>query len=93
MVARSLGLCRPRLCTIRFLYLLGFFWSAYLGWFAATQRLSPAKVSTAMLLVPLVGVISAAPILGERLGAREGFALALTLGGVALAVRKPLNAN
>jgi len=46
-----------------------------------------------MLLVPLVGVISAAPILGERLGAREGFALALTLGGVALAVRKPLNAN
>jgi drug/metabolite transporter (DMT)-like permease len=65
----------------------------YLGWFAATKRLPPATASTAMLLVPLVGVISAAPILGERLGAREGLALALTLGGVALAVRKPLNAK
>jgi drug/metabolite transporter (DMT)-like permease len=65
----------------------------YLGWFAAIKRLPPAKASTAMLLVPLVGVISAAPILGERLGAREGLALALTLGGVALAVRKPLNAK
>ena len=65
----------------------------YLGWFAATKRLPPATASTSMLLVPLVGVISAAPILGERLGAREGLALALTLGGVALAVRKPLNAK
>lgn len=65
----------------------------YLGWFAATKRLPPATASTSMLLVPLVGVISAAPILGERLGAREGLALALTLGGVALAVRKPLTAN
>jgi drug/metabolite transporter (DMT)-like permease len=65
----------------------------YLGWFAAIKRLSPAMASTAMLLVPLLGVISAAPILGERLGARERLALALTLGGVALAVRNPLNAK
>ena len=65
----------------------------YLGWFAAIKRLPPAMASTAMLLVPLVGVISAAPILGERLGARERLALALTLGGVALAVRNPLNAK
>jgi drug/metabolite transporter (DMT)-like permease len=65
----------------------------YLGWFAATKRLPPATASMAMLLVPLVGVISAAPILGERLGAREGLALGLTLGGVALAVRNPLNAK
>ncbi len=42
-----------------------------------------------MLLVPLVGVISAAPIAGEPLGLREMLALALTLAGMGLAVREP----
>jgi drug/metabolite transporter (DMT)-like permease len=60
----------------------------YLGWFAAVKRLPPATASTGMLLVPLVGVLSAAPILGEPIGARELAALTLTLGGVGLAVRK-----
>src|SRR3954451_18564283 len=54
----------------------------YLGWFAAVKRLPPATASTAMLLVPLIGVISAVPILGEPLGGREVLALALTLCGV-----------
>ena len=61
----------------------------YLGWFAAVKRLPPATASTAMLLVPLIGVISAVPILGEPLGGREVLALALTLCGVGLAVREP----
>lgn len=61
----------------------------YLGWFEAARRLPPATAATGMLLVPLVGVLSAAPIVGEPLGARELLALALTLGGVGLAVRKP----
>jgi drug/metabolite transporter (DMT)-like permease len=65
----------------------------YLGWFAAARRLPPATAATGMLLVPLVGVLSAAPIAGEPLGTREVLALALTLGGVALAVRRPVNAN
>jgi drug/metabolite transporter (DMT)-like permease len=61
----------------------------YLSWFVASRRLPPATASMGMLLVPLVGVISAAPIVGEPIGTREMLALMLTLGGVCLAVRKP----
>ena len=61
---------------------------SYLTWFAALRRLPPAMASVATLLTPLVGVIAAALALGEPLGAREALALGLTLGGVALAVRK-----
>ena len=39
-------------------------------------------------LVPPVGIVAAALALGEPLGAREGLALALTLGGVSLALRR-----
>jgi drug/metabolite transporter (DMT)-like permease len=60
----------------------------YLGWFAAVRRLPPATAATGMLLVPLIGVLSAVPILGEPLGAREALAVALTLCGVGLVVRK-----
>ena len=60
----------------------------YLTWFIAARRLPPATASTAMLLVPLIGVLSAAPIAGEPLGARQMFALSLTLGGVGLALRR-----
>src|SRR5215204_5959550 len=67
--------------------------ACYLGWFAAARRLPPAIASTGMLLVPLVGVISAAPIVGEPLGLREVLALALTLGGVGLAVREPARSD
>ena len=65
----------------------------YLSWFAASRRLPPATASTGMLLVPLVGVLSAAPIVGEPIGMREIMALMLTLGGVFLAVRKPITSN
>ena len=65
----------------------------YLSWFAASRRLPPATASTGMLLVPLVGVLSAAPIVGEPIGMREIVALMLTLGGVFLAVRKPGKSN
>jgi drug/metabolite transporter (DMT)-like permease len=41
-----------------------------------------------MLLVPVIGVVSAAVILGEPLGLREVSAMALTLGGVTLALQK-----
>ena len=65
----------------------------YLSWFAASRRLPAATASTGMLLVPLVGVLSAAPIAGEPIGIREMVALLLTLGGVFLAVRKPSHPN
>lgn len=65
----------------------------YLSWFAASRRLPAGTASTGMLLVPLVGVLSAAPIVGEPIGLREVAALTLTLGGVFLAVRKPIATN
>jgi drug/metabolite transporter (DMT)-like permease len=61
----------------------------YLSWFAASRRLPAQTAATGMLLVPIVGVLSAAPIAGEPLGLLQVLALALTLGGVFLAVRKP----
>ncbi|PZW48310.1 drug/metabolite transporter (DMT)-like permease [Humitalea rosea] len=62
--------------------------ACYLTWFAALRHLPPAVAATGMLLVPLVGVVSAALMLGEPLGLREAAAIALTLGGVGLALRK-----
>jgi drug/metabolite transporter (DMT)-like permease len=61
----------------------------YLSWFAASRRLPAPTAATGMLLVPIVGVLSAAPIAGEPVGIRQALALALTLGGVFLAVRRP----
>jgi drug/metabolite transporter (DMT)-like permease len=59
----------------------------YLTWFETLRRLPPTSASTGMLLVPVIGVVSAALILGEPLGPRELAAMALTLGGVTLALR------
>jgi drug/metabolite transporter (DMT)-like permease len=60
----------------------------YLTWFETLRRLPPSSASTGMLLVPLIGVISAALILGEPLGIREVVAIVLVLGGVTLALQK-----
>lgn len=60
----------------------------YLAWFAALRRLPPAMASIATLLTPVVGVTAAALILGEPLGAREFLAMGLTLGGIALVLKK-----
>jgi drug/metabolite transporter (DMT)-like permease len=59
----------------------------YLTWFEALRRLPPAVASTSMLLVPLTGIVSASLLLGEPLGMREMLAMALTLGGVVLALK------
>lgn len=59
----------------------------YLSWFAALRRLPPALASIAMLMTPVVGVVAAAVSLGEPLGLREFSAMALTLAGVAVALR------
>ena len=58
----------------------------YLTWFAALRRLPPATASIATLMTPVIGVLAAALTLGEPLGGRELAALALTMGGVALAL-------
>ena len=61
---------------------------AVAAWFETLRRLPPTSASTGMLLVPVIGVISAAIILGEPLGLREIGAMALTLGGVTLALQR-----
>jgi len=58
----------------------------YLTWFAALRRLPPATASMATLMTPVVGVFSAALVLGEPLGLQQLAALLLTLAGVALAL-------
>jgi drug/metabolite transporter (DMT)-like permease len=60
----------------------------YLTWFETLRRLSPVSASTGMLLVPVEAIIAAAIILGEPLGIRELTAMALTLGGVMLALQR-----
>jgi drug/metabolite transporter (DMT)-like permease len=62
--------------------------ACFLSWFEALRRLPPVAASTSMLLVPLIGILSAASLLGEPLGPREMLAMALTLGGVVLALKK-----
>ncbi len=60
----------------------------YVTWFETLRRLPPTSASTGMLIVPVIGVVSAAIILGEPLGMREIAAMVLTLGGVTLALQK-----
>ncbi|MGQ0686466.1 DMT family transporter [Bradyrhizobium sp.] len=59
----------------------------YVCWFVALERLPAATASIGTLLVPVVGVLSAAAMLHEPFGLREIIALAVALGGVALALR------
>ena len=61
----------------------------YLTWFETLRRLPATTASTGMLLVPIIGVVSAALIVGEPLGLREVLAMAFTLGGVTLALQRP----
>jgi drug/metabolite transporter (DMT)-like permease len=60
----------------------------YLAWFATLRHLPPQIASIGMLLVPIMGIVAAALVLGEPLGWKEAVAMALTLSGVALALRR-----
>lgn len=59
----------------------------YVCWFVALERLPAATASIGTLLVPVVGVLSAALLLHEPFGLREFAALVVALSGVALALR------
>lgn len=59
----------------------------YLAWFAALRRLPATLAGIGSLVAPIIGVLSAAAVLGEPFGLRQGLALVLVLGGVALAAR------
>jgi drug/metabolite transporter (DMT)-like permease len=60
---------------------------AYYTWFRALKLLPASTAATASLLVPLIGVIGSAVLLGEPLGARQLVAMAMTLAGIGLAAR------
>jgi drug/metabolite transporter (DMT)-like permease len=94
-----LGLLSPLLETPAFEALTPVGWAAlvymavgplclcYIAWFAALKRLPASVATVGTLLAPVVGVLSAAAVLGEPLGPRELSALALTILGILLAVR------
>lgn len=60
---------------------------AYVCWFAALARLPASTASIGTLMVPVIGVVASAFMLFEPLGLREIVVLALTIGGVAVAMR------
>ncbi len=61
----------------------------YVTWFATLRRMAPTTAAIGTLAVPVIGVITAAMMLGEPLGAREIAAVVLTIAGVWLALSKP----
>jgi len=61
----------------------------YLGWFAALRRLPASTAAIGTLLVPVIGVVASAALLGEPFGGPEIAALVLTVGGVALVLFRP----
>jgi probable blue pigment (indigoidine) exporter len=60
---------------------------SYVCWFAALERLPAATASIGTLMVPTIGVLASVVMLHEPFGIREIAALAVTLGGIALAMR------
>jgi len=61
----------------------------YVTWFETLKHLPTTAASTGMLLVPAIAIAAANITLGEAFGVREVAAIALTLGGVALALQRP----
>lgn len=60
----------------------------YLSWFATLRYLPTETASIGMLLVPVVGIVGAALLLGEPLGWKEVLSTAITLSGVTLALKQ-----
>ena len=60
---------------------------SYLAWFRALRLLPASTAAVGILLVPVIGVLSSAVVLGEPLGARHLISLMCTVSGVALASR------
>jgi drug/metabolite transporter (DMT)-like permease len=59
----------------------------YVSWFAALVRLPASVAAIGTMLVPVIGVTASALLLREPLGPGQVLALAMTVGGVALATR------
>jgi probable blue pigment (indigoidine) exporter len=95
LVLAAFAFERPDFAALTPLGWCGLFYTALLGlglgyvtWFAALRLLPAGTAATGALMVPVVGVFSAAAMLGEPLGLRQLLALGLTLAGIALAARR-----
>jgi drug/metabolite transporter (DMT)-like permease len=95
MVGLGLMLERPQIASLSMQGAFGLAYMAvgpmalcYLTWFGALKRLPTSVAATSMLIVPVVGTLTAVPLLGETLGPRELVAIVLTISGVALALRR-----
>lgn len=100
MVLLGLWLEQPRITALSLPGLCGLAYMAagpmalcYLTWFGALRRLPASVAAAGMLLVPVIGALSAVPLLGDSLGARELCAIVLTLSGVGLALRRSPRAD
>jgi drug/metabolite transporter (DMT)-like permease len=62
---------------------------AYYAWFTVVAVFPASVAAIGSLLVPIVGVVSAALWIGEPLGWRESVALVLVVGAVALVMIQP----
>lgn len=62
---------------------------AYYAWFTVVATFPAAVAAIGSLLVPIVGVVSAALWIGEPIGWRETVALVLVVGAVALVLIQP----
>ena len=60
---------------------------SYVTWFRALKALPASTAAVGTLLVPVIGVVASALVLGEPLGPRQLIALGMTVSGVALASR------
>jgi drug/metabolite transporter (DMT)-like permease len=60
---------------------------SYVTWFGALRVLPAGTATIGTLLVPVIGVVSSAALLGEGIGLRHLLALAMTIAGVVLASR------
>ncbi len=60
----------------------------YAAWYGVLPRLRATTASVAQLSVPLLAALGGAAVLGERPGLRVAAAAVLTLGGIALVVRR-----
>ncbi|CAH2799745.1 MAG: Permease of the drug/metabolite transporter (DMT) superfamily [uncultured Paraburkholderia sp.] len=93
MIVLGLLIEHPSVATLKFdgwavlIYMTLVPMDVYLARFATLRHLPPEIASIGMLLVPIMGIVAAAFALGEPLGSREFAAMALTLSGVALALR------
>ncbi len=63
----------------------------YVAWYAALGFLGSARAATVQLLVPVLAAFAGIAFMGEKMSWRLAVAAALTLGGVALATRKPVS--